>query len=267
MLPDRPAWEGRIARALEIARRRAGMTQAEAVEALSPYQSRSSSRPTSRRQRWYDWVARPVSVSSLALVAAAHLANMTVDELLNDAGLPQTPRDADESGELRRQLAEVQAELARQRVLNTEVQRHLAELADRVGGRPSEMSNQAMPTAQGLGDALRVLAVLEDRVAELGSKFGRRWDSVLPDHDSESLSTAVRRRVGAVQARTTEIAGMAGVPYGGYPTAPISEKEEVLSTWVVRVVEVLQEQLAAIETRTDRLKPAADGPTRRVQNG
>lgn len=76
--PDRITLEGSVARALEIARRRSGKTQEEMVRALSPYQSR----PAKHQQRWHDWISRPGSVSSLALVAAARLANMTLDELL-----------------------------------------------------------------------------------------------------------------------------------------------------------------------------------------
>ncbi len=85
--PDRIALEGRVARALEIARRRTGRTQEEMVRALSQYQSRPAKHP----QRWHDWITRPGSVSSLALVAAARMANISVDELLAQAGDVQTP--------------------------------------------------------------------------------------------------------------------------------------------------------------------------------
>ena len=76
--PDRITVEGSVARALEIARRRSGKTQEEMVRALSPYQSR----PAKHQQRWHDWISRPGSVSSLALVAAARMASMSLDELL-----------------------------------------------------------------------------------------------------------------------------------------------------------------------------------------
>ncbi len=85
--PDRIALDGRVARALEIARRRSGRTQEEMVRALSPYQSRPAKHP----QRWHDWITRPVSVSSLALVAAARMANISIDELLTQAGDVQPP--------------------------------------------------------------------------------------------------------------------------------------------------------------------------------
>src|SRR5215471_7495772 len=88
--PDRTSLEGSVARALEIARRRSGMTQEEMVRALSPYQSR----PAKHQQRWHDWISRPGSVSSLALVAAARMAGMSVDDLLalaSDAPAATTP--------------------------------------------------------------------------------------------------------------------------------------------------------------------------------
>ncbi len=85
---DRAMLEGRVARALEIARRRSGRTQEEMVRALSPYQSR----PARHQQRWHDWTSRPRSVSSLALISAARLARTTVDALLAEAGeLPSLP--------------------------------------------------------------------------------------------------------------------------------------------------------------------------------
>jgi hypothetical protein len=72
-----------VARALEIARRRSGKTQEEMVRALSPFQSRRTER--AHPQRWHDWVSKPSSVSSLALIAAARLANMPLDALLAQA--------------------------------------------------------------------------------------------------------------------------------------------------------------------------------------
>jgi len=80
-VPDRIALEATIARALEIARARCGMTQEEMVRALSPYQSR----PSRHQQRWHDWVNRPRSLSSVALVAAARMAGYPLDELLAEA--------------------------------------------------------------------------------------------------------------------------------------------------------------------------------------
>ena len=67
------------------------MTQEEMVRALSPYQSR----PSRHQQRWHDWVNRPRSLSSVALVAAARMAGVPVDELL--AGAAAGPRRATEA--------------------------------------------------------------------------------------------------------------------------------------------------------------------------
>jgi hypothetical protein len=79
--PDRSDLEGTVARALEMARRRLGLTQEEMVQALSPYQSR----PAKHQQRWHDWVNRPTSVSSLALIAAATMARISLEDLLMGA--------------------------------------------------------------------------------------------------------------------------------------------------------------------------------------
>jgi hypothetical protein len=83
-VPDRTMLEGHVAGALDIARRRCGMTQEEMVRALSPFQSRPAKR--AHPQRWHDWISKPSSVSSLALIAAARLANTTVEALLAEAG-------------------------------------------------------------------------------------------------------------------------------------------------------------------------------------
>ncbi len=268
-LPDRGTWERRVARALEIARRRAGMTQAEAVEALSPYQSRSSSSSSSRRQRWYDWVARPVSVSSLALIAAAHLARMTVDELLAEAGLPQTPRQAEDSGELRRQLAEVQDELARQRALNAGVQGRLDELAARVEGRrlPVAVPTDA-PAMATLHDMLRAIAVLEDDITEVGRQVGREWDTRRDHNESLSRADVLRRRMGALEARTAEVATMVGAPYGGYPSAPASSdaEDDSFRTWLAEVLAILQRQLPVIRQQARQFSRTADASRKASQD-
>lgn len=109
--PDRIALESGIARALEAARARCGLTQEEMVRALSPYQSR----PSRHQQRWHDWLNRPRSLSSVALVAAARMARTSVDALLGEAS-GREPADEEseaEPGEYQEQLAQVAAVVAR----------------------------------------------------------------------------------------------------------------------------------------------------------
>ncbi len=132
---DRSELEGRVARALEIARRRSGRTQEEMVQALSPYQSR----PAKHQQRWHDWISRPSSVSSLALVAAARLARTPVDDLLVEAGSPPiqagnwTERLEGKVADLETHLAQFMEVVARlQETVETQGEL-LDRLADRAG--------------------------------------------------------------------------------------------------------------------------------------
>lgn len=224
------------------------MTQAQAVEVLSVYQARPSSRPTSRRQRWYDWVARPVSVSSLALVAAAHLAGMTVDQLLAEAGLPQTSREPTDTDELHHQMDEMREELARQRELTAEVQGRLDELAARfdVGPKPVE----AAPDLRDLQGTLREVAQLEHEVADFGRPHGRNWETSGELEESELPTDALRRRLGALEARVGELASRVGLPYGGYPSAPAhAEGDEVFLNWVREVVGLLRDRVSSVQRR------------------
>ena len=237
------------------------MTQAEAVEVLSVYQARPSSRPTSRRQRWYDWVARPVSVSSLALVAAAHLAGMSVDQLLTEAGLPQTSREPADADELKRQMDELRAELARQRELTADVQGRLDDLAARfdVGPKPAD----ATPHLRDLGEALSELARLEREVADLGRAYGRHWETSGEHEEAELPVEGVRRRIGTLEARVGVIASRVSLPYGGYPSAPEQVgSDDVFLSWVREVVDLLRDRISSIQRRVPaELKRArtADG--------
>jgi hypothetical protein len=110
-VPDRIALEATIARALEIARARCGRTQEEMVRALSPYQSR----PARHQQRWHDWINRPRSVSSVALLAAARMAGLTLDALLGEAmgASGQVAGAGDRPSQYDDQLAQVAAVVAR----------------------------------------------------------------------------------------------------------------------------------------------------------
>jgi hypothetical protein len=97
-----------VARALEIARRRVGLTQEEMVQALSPYQSR----PAKHQQRWHDWVNRPSSVSSLALIAAATMAHISLEDLLAGADSVPPPSASSWMEEFEDRVARLERESA-----------------------------------------------------------------------------------------------------------------------------------------------------------
>ncbi len=75
------------------------------------------------RWTWYDWRRRPRSIPAVALLAAAELANTTVDTLLSE-----TIRPSSEG-----RLARMERELAEQQRLIDE----LRQVVDRSAGSPS----------------------------------------------------------------------------------------------------------------------------------
>lgn len=97
--------EGRVARALEVARRRSGMTVDAIVRELRPALRlpEVSDRPI--RWTWYDWRKKPRSIPAVALLAAAELANTTVDALLSETTRPSSEGRL---ARLERELAEQQ---------------------------------------------------------------------------------------------------------------------------------------------------------------
>jgi hypothetical protein len=135
-----------VARALEIARRRLGLTQEEMVQALSPYQSR----PAKHQQRWHDWINRPTSVSSLALIAAATMARISLEDLLIGAdAVPPASRLSwmeevdDRIARLERESASIM-DITRRLQESVEVQGDL--LRQLAGGRTTTSEATATPT-------------------------------------------------------------------------------------------------------------------------
>lgn len=111
-------WEGLVVRALEVARRRAGLTVDEMVRRLRPVvRLPELTAGRAARHNWYDWRRRPHSIPAVALLAAAELAGVSVDRLLGKAASEVIPPEAAKVGvarveSLERRVAILEAQVA-----------------------------------------------------------------------------------------------------------------------------------------------------------
>ncbi len=116
--------EDQVSRAMEVARRRAGLTTEEMARRLRPVlRLPDMPRHKQARSNWYGWRQNPRSIPAVALVAAARLAGTTVDALLSDA----TP------GPAAGRIAELEREVAELRQLAGQMQAALGEVRTHVG--------------------------------------------------------------------------------------------------------------------------------------
>lgn len=111
---DRESVGREVVEALDRARIKAGLSQAEMVQALSPYQATTERVPPNDRtayRRWYEWRQHPQRISAMALVAAARIADMSLDELLGQQGIRDLLREIGQPDvrELKVRLEEMQA--------------------------------------------------------------------------------------------------------------------------------------------------------------
>jgi hypothetical protein len=108
--------EAQVARAMEAARRRAGLTVEAMVRRLRPTLRLPDVPPEKRevRNNWYAWRERPRSIPAVALVAAARLAGTSVDALLTE-----TPPDLAPEG----RLARLEREVAEQQRIIEQLQK------------------------------------------------------------------------------------------------------------------------------------------------
>ena len=116
--------EGQVARAMETARKRSGLT-VEAMARRLRWPLRLPGVPPEKqvRNNWYAWRSSPRSIPAVALVAAARLAGTSVDALLSEAVEP--------SAEGR--LARLEREVAEQQRIIDQLQR----LADQRDAEPA----------------------------------------------------------------------------------------------------------------------------------
>jgi DNA repair exonuclease SbcCD ATPase subunit len=165
--------------------------------------------------------------------------------------------------ELERRLQEVQQELGRQRRQNAAVEARLEELASRLESGAVSMPQASTPAARRADELQGVLGDLQTEVGKLGEQLGRQWDESSGISYADLAATPaerLNRRVGALEARLAEVAGMVGAPYGGYPPAPdpsVGEDERL--EWVAEVVGMLQHQLVEVTRRAARFRQASGG--------
>src|SRR5215467_29347 len=103
--------ERRAAQALEVARRRAGLSVEAMVRSLRPALRLPDLEPgKAGRHNWYDWRRRPHSIPAVALLAAAQIAGLPLDLLLSDSNAPPHAQ-SDRLESLERQVAELSRRL------------------------------------------------------------------------------------------------------------------------------------------------------------
>ncbi len=116
--------EDQVSRAMEVARRRAGLTAEEIARRLRPSLRLPEMPPGKQaRSNWYGWRQNPRSIPAVALVSAARLAGTTVDALLSDSS----------PGPAAGRVAELEREVAELRLLVGQVQAALGEVRTHVG--------------------------------------------------------------------------------------------------------------------------------------
>jgi hypothetical protein len=119
-----------VVRALDLARRRAGLTVEDMVRRLRPA-LRLPDVPEEKsevRNTWYAWKQRPRAVPAVALLAAAQLAGTTVDALLLEY----------DKTEPEGRLARLEREVAEQQGLIDQLRRAIERSAEPSRGRPDE---------------------------------------------------------------------------------------------------------------------------------
>jgi hypothetical protein len=262
-VPPRATLENDVRRVLDHAQRRVGANVPEMVDALGGLQPRGAG----TRRSWYDWHEKPETVSALTAMAAVRLLgpDAAIEVIFGDqvSGVgDQSSRSSAAEGdtqELRRHLADVQSELARQRRLTAEVQGRLEELAVTVEGRRSV-------ARLSVSDADEVLAEIEDGMKLVGSRIGRQWDVPTERDDAASYGEWLHSRIGTLEARIALVAKMVGVPLRQYPSAP--EPADVESAayrdWLAEVTALLKQQMPGLLERTHAL---VDTPNRSEQTG
>ena len=99
--------EDQVARAMEVARKRTGLTVEAMARRLRPALRLPDVPPEKKevRNNWYAWRRSPRAIPAIALVAAARLARTTVDALLSDSA---TPSSEGRLARLEREVAEQQ---------------------------------------------------------------------------------------------------------------------------------------------------------------
>lgn len=106
------AFEAQVARAMETARRRSGLTVTDMARRLRRPLRLPEVPPEKKdiRNTWYAWRQNPRSIPAVALLAAAALAGDSVDDLLQEVLQPSAEGRL---AKLEREVAEQQQMIAR----------------------------------------------------------------------------------------------------------------------------------------------------------
>jgi hypothetical protein len=238
--------ERRAAEALEVARRRAGLSVEAMVRSLRPALRLPDLEPgKAGRHNWYDWRRRPHSIPAVALLAAAQIAGLPLDVLLSESDAPSHAQ----SGRLE------------------SLERQVAELSRRLEQRERADQEVRVPRPSGV-DVEAVIATLEDELEAVGRQLGRRWETAI-DEEEDSLGSTeiINRRVGRLEARIVEVSGMVGAPFGGYPPAPASLQDQAFDGWLQVTLGILHQQLALVQQRVPKGADVARDARRAGRSG
>src|SRR5215471_2840739 len=116
--------EDQVARAMETARKRSGLTVEAMARRLRPaLRLPAVGAEKQVRNNWYGWRKAPGAIPAVALVAAARLAGTSVDALLSESAEPATEG----------RLARLEREVAEQQRVIDELREHL----DRTSSQPT----------------------------------------------------------------------------------------------------------------------------------
>jgi hypothetical protein len=140
---DRAQLEALVSEAMEIARQRTGLTAEAWARRLRPALHLPDATPEMKvRNNWYSWRSKPWTVPAVALLAAARVAEVPLDELVAAAAQSVTQRRQDASGppepaepSSEGRLARLEREVAEQQRLIDELREEIDRRATRATGR------------------------------------------------------------------------------------------------------------------------------------
>lgn len=201
--------EQRVTRALEAARRRAGLTVDEMVRRLRPaLRLPELEAGKVARHNWYDWRRRPHSVPAVALLAAAELAGVSIDRLMGkespevgDVGMARLAEFEQRLESVERALRSGSPDSGAEEALEyrlASVEAQIMDLRDLLGlaGTPASAGHRAHRSRTASHDQIEErVTTLEVMVWELRDALEDR--GIVPARRTESMShgeSAQRRR-------------------------------------------------------------------------
>lgn len=189
-----------------------------------------------------DWERGAVEPSASVLLAAAELTGLPVDELCGSAPAAVVAR-----------LERLEAEVDRL----TRLEGRVDELLARVDGRARYVPAAGGPV-RSLDELDRAIGQLEAEINEIGRRLRRHWGEPFVTHGAAAVAGPFQRivaRIGTLESRMVEVAGVVGAPSGGYPGQPDpTAGEEVLLSWLEDVVTMLEQQMPAVLVRARDLR-------------